>query len=60
MKATAPAIQVCNADPIEVLLGTALPHPYRNGCVTWIFRYLQFSCKSKQHLSGADPIFCTG
>lgn len=57
MTNTAPFVQVCNVDHIETFLGSA--SSYQNSVVTWIFRYLQFSCKSAQPLSGVGPLFCS-
>lgn len=60
MKATAQTVQVCNIDPIEAFLPVGGAFPYRASIVIWIFRYLQFSCKSTQRLSRVGPMFCTG
>lgn len=52
MKANGPPSQVCNVDPIESLLDNNVP--YQNGAIAWIFRYLQFSCKSARHPGEAN------
>lgn len=56
-KATGFTAHACNIDKMEAFLSNGAP--LQNGVVTWVFRYLQFHCKSTQPMGKANTTYCT-